>query len=114
MREGTRLLKAGRWAQAKTAFAKAVQQNGSNAAAHAGLGRVAFQQGQPKLAAKHFAKAVRLKGGSASYRVQLGLAFYKMGRLDRAKKHLEKALALQPGNRRAKKFIERINKKLAK
>ncbi|MGC6418760.1 MAG: protein kinase domain-containing protein [Bradymonadia bacterium] len=114
MREGKRLLKAGRWAQAKTAFSKAVQQNGSNAAAHAGLGRVAFQQGQPKLAAKHYAKAVRLNGGNASYRVQLGLAFYKMGRLDRAKKHLEKALALQPGNRKAKKFIERINKKLAK
>ncbi|MEE2757800.1 MAG: tetratricopeptide repeat protein [Myxococcota bacterium] len=113
-RDAQNHLRSGRWAQAKVAFNKSIQSNPNRSGAYAGLGRVAFQQGQNKVAAKHYAKAVRLSPGSVNYRINLGLAYFKLGRYDRAKKHWNKALSLSPGNKKATRYLKLLEKKAAK
>ncbi|MBV71386.1 MAG: hypothetical protein CMH52_08545 [Myxococcales bacterium] len=113
-RDAQNHLSKGRWGQAKAAFNKSIQSNPNRAGAYAGLGRVAFQQGQNKMAAKHYAKAVRLSSGNVNYRIKLGLAYFKLGRYDRAKKHWNKALSLSPGNKKATRYLKLLEKKAPK
>lgn len=64
-------------ARAERLYSDALAADRKHAAAHRGLGKVAFDRGAYALAARRLKKAVRLAPRSASYRIELGDALYK-------------------------------------
>ena len=63
--------------RAEGLYADALAADRGHAAAHRGLGRVAFDRGSYALAARRLKKAVRLAPRKAEYRIALGDALYK-------------------------------------
>jgi serine/threonine-protein kinase len=93
-------------------FNKAREYDGRSAEAIAGLGEVAFEQGDYNGAAVHLKQAVRL-AGRARYFVLLGQAYYKMGRAKDAVGEYKKALRIEPGNQEAQHSLEVAERKMA-
>jgi tetratricopeptide (TPR) repeat protein len=60
------------------------------AAALAGLGRVAFERGDPRRAIERLERALALQPGATSLHHQLGLAYRAAGELERARDHLRR------------------------
>ncbi|MBV1858731.1 MAG: protein kinase [Nannocystaceae bacterium] len=63
--------------RAERLYADALAADRGHAAAHRGLGRIAFDRGSYALAARRLKKAVRLAPRRAAYRIALGDALYK-------------------------------------
>lgn len=63
--------------RAEGLYADALAADRGHAAAHRGLGRIAFDRGSYALAARRLKKAVRLAPRNAEYRIALGDALYK-------------------------------------
>ncbi|MGH1348709.1 MAG: protein kinase domain-containing protein [Nannocystales bacterium] len=63
--------------RAEGLYAEALAADRGHAAAHRGLGRIAFDRGSYALAARRLKKAVRLAPRKAEYRIALGDALYK-------------------------------------
>jgi hypothetical protein len=110
--DGKAALAAARYDDARKAFQEAIAADAGNAAAHAGLGDVAFQQSKFADALKSHRNAVKLAGGNAEYRVALGMDFFKLEQFADAKSQWEKALAIDSGNAKATKFLAIVEKKL--
>jgi hypothetical protein len=110
--EGKSALAAARYDDARKAFQEAIAADAGNAAAHAGLGDVAFQQSKFADALKSHRNAVKLSGSNAEYRVALGMDFFKLEQFADAKSQWEKALAIDSGNAKATKFLAIVEKKL--
>lgn len=80
--------------RAEGLYADALAADRGHAAAHRGLGRVAFDRGSYALAARRLKKAVRLAPRSAPYRIALGDALYKSFDYDGAHAQYSRAEAL--------------------
>ncbi len=86
----------GRSAQAEKLYVEALAADGRHAAAHRGLGRVAFDRGSYALASRRLKKAVRLAPRNAGYRIELGDALFKSFKYDAA--HAQYARAKELGS----------------
>lgn len=106
-------LKAAKYDAAKGAFEEALRKNPNAAAAHAGLGEVAFQQQRFADAVTHHRNAVQASPRNVGYQIDLGMAYYRLKNYAQAKSWWEKALTLQPTNAKAKKYLDLVEKKLA-
>jgi len=80
--------------RAEGLYADALAADRGHAAAHRGLGRVAFDRGSYALAARRLKKAVRLASRKAEYRLALGDALYKSFDYDGAHAAYSRAAAL--------------------
>ncbi|MEE2787420.1 MAG: protein kinase [Myxococcota bacterium] len=112
LKNGRTQLTAGRFDQAAKMFKAALRKNSKSAAAHAGLGRVAFQRKQFSQMAKHYKKSTRFAPRNAEYHVQLGLARFKLKKYADAKVSLTKALSIKPNHGKAKKYLRVVEKRL--
>jgi eukaryotic-like serine/threonine-protein kinase len=109
---GRQKLAASDFGAAAANFTKAREYDARSAEAMAGLGEVAFEQGDYNGAAVHLKQAVRLSG-RARYLVLLGQAYYKMGRAKDAAGEYKKALRIEPGNQEAQHSLEVAERKMA-
>ncbi len=112
LREGRDHVRGARWADARRAFERALERDGRLAAAHAGLGEVAFQEQRFADAVTHHRRAVQGARRNAGYHVNLGLAYYKLQNFAQAKASWDKALELDPDNAKAQRYLKVIEKKL--
>ncbi len=112
-RERTRAADAahrrGESANAERLYASALSADGGHAAAHHGLGRVAFDRGSYALAARRLEKAVRLAPRKAAYRIALGDALYKSFDYDGA--HAQYLRAQELGASQAAGRLAKVAKK---
>lgn len=83
--------------RAEGLYADALAADRGHAAAHRGLGRVAFDRGSYALAARRLKKAVRMAPRNASYRIALGDALYKSFDYDGAHAQYSRAQTLGSG-----------------
>ena len=110
--KGTASLAAGRFAEAKSEFERAIAADSNAHAAIAGLAELAYNEGdfvRAVLMGKH---AVALAPSSVSDRMTLAKAYYKLLRYDDAITQWDKALALDPSNAAAKRNIAMAKTKL--
>jgi len=82
-------------------FRRAIEENGHNAKAWFGLGRVQRKLERFEEAAAAFHRAVDLEPRDAQAHVSLGLCMESLGDLDGALQHLSTGWDLAPGDRRA-------------
>ena len=113
VKSGRQKLAAGELAQAQTAFSKARTLDGRNADAFAGLGEVAFEQGDYVSATNQLKQAVKLSPNRARFLVLLGQSYYKSGRAKEAAQEYRRALRIDPTNQEARRSLELAEKKLA-
>ena len=88
IRLGDVRLQLGRLDEARQSFEAALSREGTAAAAHFGLGRVALARGDANAAntaAGHFEAALALQPGASEVRSPLATAYRKLGRLDDAR-----------------------------
>ena len=95
--------------KAERLYASALSADGKHAAAHHGLGRVAFDRGNYALAARRLKKAVRLAPRKAAYRIALGDALYKSFDYDGA--HAQYLRAKELGSSQAAGRLAKVAKK---
>ncbi len=112
VRLGRQKLSSSDLSAAAANFNKAREYDGRSSEAMAGLGEVAFEQGDYAGAAVHLKQAVKLSS-RARYLVLLGQAYYKMGRAKDAVGEYKKALRLDPSNQEAQHSLEVAERKLA-
>ncbi len=112
LQEGKGHIQGARWAQARRSFEQALERNGQLAAAHAGLGEVAFQEQRFAEAVTHHRRSVQYASKNAGYRVNLGMAYFKLKNWGQAKASWEKAKELDPGNSKAERYLKLVEKKL--
>ncbi len=108
---GRERLAASDFSQAQGHFSQAQKLDPRNADAMAGLGEVAFEQGEYQAAASHLQKAVRLSNRSR-YLVLLGQAYYKQGRIKESISEYKKALHVDPRNQEAEHSLAIAERKL--
>ena len=97
---------------AVASFRRAVQLDGKNADAVAGLGEANFEQGNFDGAARNLAQAAKLAPRKVSYQELLAQAQFKLGRYKDAAETCRKILKDHPGSTRAKQTLEQAEKKL--
>ena len=110
--KGAASLGAGRFAEARSEFERAIAVDSNAHAAIAGLAEVAYNEGdfiRAVLMGKH---AVALAPNSIGDRMTLAKAYYKLLRYDDAIRQWDKALALDPSNAAAKRNIAMAKTKL--
>lgn len=85
-------LAAGRLDAAEAAYRAALEiepeSSEAAAAAHVGLGRIAYERGRSEEAIERFTRALALQPGADSIHHRLGLAYRQAGDLDSAREHL--------------------------
>lgn len=113
VKSGKQKLAAGDLAQAQSAFAKAKGLDARNADAYAGLGEVAFEQGDYSTATTQLKHAVKLSPNRARFLVLLGQSYYKSGHAKEAVQEYRRALRIDPSNQEAQRSLELAEKKLA-
>jgi tetratricopeptide (TPR) repeat protein len=94
--DGVRALRAGRLAEAETAFRTVIAQGGALAFVHNNLGLAYQQQGQHEQAVEQFREAIRKDPRYAAPRVGLGASELALGRVAEATAELERAVKLTP------------------
>jgi tetratricopeptide (TPR) repeat protein len=99
----------GESSKAERLYAAALSADGKHAAAHHGLGRVAFDRGNYALAARRLKKAVRLAPRKGAYRIALGDALYKSFDYDGA--HAQYLRAKELGASQAAGRLAKVAKK---
>lgn len=110
--EGRGHVAGGRWAEAQRAFEAALERDKRNAAAHAGLGEVAFQQQRFADAVTHHRRAVERAPKNAGHHINLGMAYFKLDNFAQAKASWQKAVELDPDNAKARRYLELVERKL--
>jgi serine/threonine protein kinase/tetratricopeptide (TPR) repeat protein len=110
--EGAAALARGNWAQAQTAFARAVRADPSNPEAVAGLGEVAFETTRYTEALDYGRRAARLQPKTPKYHVIVGDAYFKLLRYDQALAAYKRAAGLAPGDQGIKARIGRVMARL--
>ena len=98
VKQGERLLKAGKAAEALDAFEKALGRDPRDLRARYLAGVVALQAGDAVRAAPHLLKAAEREPDRAEWHYQAGVALTGAGRLGEAEARLRHALKLQPGH----------------
>jgi hypothetical protein len=93
-------------------FNKAREYDARSPEAIAGLGEVAFEQGDYNGAVVHLKQALRLSPNRARYLVLLGQSYYKLGRARDAVGEYKKALHLDPANQEAQHSLELAERRL--
>lgn len=111
VRAGREHLSRGAYAKAQMAFEQARTYDPVNAAALAGLGEVAFEQGDYAAAVEKLRAAVRVDRNSR-YLTMLGNSYFKMGQHKQALEQYKRALQLQPSNTEAAEGQKAAQKKL--
>ncbi|MCA9540220.1 MAG: tetratricopeptide repeat protein, partial [Myxococcales bacterium] len=106
-------VRGGRWREAREAFEQALGRDGRSAAAYSGLGEVAFQEQKFADAAEQHRRSTLLAPRNADYQVNLGMAYFKLQNYAQAKKSWEKALELKPGEPKATRYLQLVEKKLS-
>ena len=101
----------GAYAKAQAAFEQARAYDPASAAALAGLGEVAFEQGQYDEAIDKLRAAVRLNRNSR-YLTLLGNSYFKRRQYKQAIEQYKRALQLEPGSKEATDGLEAAQKKL--
>ena len=112
--EGQSQLRRGAYSRAKQAFTAAQGLDPSNAAAHGGLGEVAFELGNYAAAVGHLSNAVRLNPRGTRHMVMLGNVYFKQGKLRHAVSQYRRALNLDPKNREAKSGLDAALRRLGR
>ncbi|MBA3459946.1 MAG: protein kinase [Deltaproteobacteria bacterium] len=112
--KGNVALAAGQYAEATSAYQRAIAVDSTAHAALAGLADVAFNQGDFERAVLTAKRAVALAPRSAAYRMILAKSLYKIMRYEEAIQHWEKVLEIDLGNRTAAKNIEMAKAKLGR
>jgi hypothetical protein len=105
VREGNRLLRERKPAEAKASFEAALATDPKNPHAHAGLSEALLDSGDAAGAQLSAETAVRLRPRRAGYRVLLGDALRARGRSEEAKAAYEKALEIDPSDTVAQKRL---------
>jgi tetratricopeptide (TPR) repeat protein len=111
IRAGRDHLKRGSHSKAKAAFDQAYAYDPTSAAALAGLGEVAFEQGNYAEATAKLRAALRLDFNSR-YLTLLGSSYFKQGKYRLAIEQYKRALRLAPGNREASEGLKAAKTKL--
>ncbi len=114
VRAGEAALRAGRLADAESAFNRGVRADAQSAAAVGGLAQVAFERAQYPNALDYARRAAKLAPGSATYQLVLGDAYFKLLRYADAQSAYEKASSLGKGkDAQVNARLERVKLKLA-
>ncbi len=108
--DGKKYLRRGRFDEASQLFFRALREDRRNAAALIGLSDIAFEQGQYQSAVEYGERGVAASPRTSHYRVVLGDAYQKTLRLAEAQEQYE--IAARKGNRRAKRRLARLRRKL--
>ncbi len=90
--------RAGRLAEAERCYRSALATDNRSAEALHGLGLLALQAGDPRLAVKLLGSAIELDDGQPTYFSNLGNAFQLAGRVEAAIRAYRRALLLCPGS----------------
>ena len=109
---GRQKLNADELAAAAVNFNKAREYDAKSPDAIAGLGEVAFEQGDYAGAVVHLKQALRLAPNKPRYRILLGQTYYKLGRSREAVTEYKRALRLDPNNEEAQHSLEVAERKL--
>lgn len=109
---GKRRLDDGETDSAAGIFARAVDLDGNNAEALAGLGGAKYEQGEYEAAVRHLQKAARLAPRKTSTQETLADALFKAKRYKEAADTCRKLLKSDPGSAKAKQILERAEKQL--
>lgn len=109
VRAAARAHAKGESGRAEALYADALAADRGHAAAHRGLGRVAFDRGSYALAARRLKKAVRLAPRKAEFRIALGDALYKSFDYAGAQAQYVRAEAL--GSKLAAGRLAKVSKK---
>jgi Ca-activated chloride channel family protein len=88
IREGNRLYRSGKYAQAETAYRKAVSKNQQNARAVYNLGCALMKQNNDSAAIEQFTKAAEMDADKANR----ALAYHNMGVMYQQKKNYQEAI----------------------
>jgi serine/threonine protein kinase/tetratricopeptide (TPR) repeat protein len=108
---GRAALRRGDLVGAAAHFIKARNADRRNAAASAGLGEVAFEQGRYSAAIHHLKTSLRLSSRTRTM-VLLGNAYFKAGKLSKAKSMYKKVLKRRPGHAEAARNLALVKKRL--
>jgi tetratricopeptide (TPR) repeat protein len=100
--------KAGRWPEALTAFAKAIEINGMDPRAHANLAGAAMRTGDVDRAAVHFERMIELDHQVAPAQFNLGVIAARKGNLDEAARRYRLSLAADPAFKPAKDALAKL------
>lgn len=109
--DGKKHLDARRWAEAKTAFERALAAAPGNTRALFGRGRALFEQRQTTAAMKDFEAVLAAEPSHPNALLMAGSAAQELGRKDDARKFYERYLEAWPTGRRAseiKLLLERL------
>jgi hypothetical protein len=106
--EAQRLLDQGLLSEARKQFRAALKAQPRNARALAGLAAVAFGEDAYTSAVVLARKALAVDARLVSAHLVLGKAAFKLHRHHEARRAWEQALRLEPGNRSAKRGLERL------
>jgi tetratricopeptide (TPR) repeat protein len=98
--------------EAERLYREAVSRAPSNAAAHAGLGDVLFNQSKRTQALRYQKRAVQLSPGNAAYAISLGKTYYRLKQYKAAHDAWKRALNSDPGNATAKRYLGLVERKL--
>lgn len=109
---GKRRLDDGETDSATGIFARAVELDGNNAEALAGLGAAKYEQGDYEGAVRHLQKAARLAPRKTATQETLADALFKAKRYKEAADACKKLLKTDPGSAKAKQILERAEKQL--
>lgn len=105
---GAALLRAGKPAEALSAFRDALRTDPGDDAAWDLAGRALAELRQSPEAYFHFERALRLRPDHAVYLYDYALALARGGRYDEARKRAEAAVAADPNDRRARLLLDNI------
>lgn len=89
VRLGQTAFDLGERATARDAFSAALDRDPACAAAHHGLGQVAYEEERWRDAVHHLQRALELQPSATSLHHPLGLAYRRLGDVEQARRHLE-------------------------
>lgn len=108
VRSAKRAQRAGRSAEARELYQRALLLDDRSAEAYAGLADACFDDGDHQLGLRYAKLAVRRAPSVARYRLQLGDAYYRVARHDDAIAEYRKAAAL--GSEQARRRLEQLDR----
>jgi len=110
IRQGSIAFDQGNFDAAGRAFQQAIDADGRQAAAHAGMGDVMFQRRDFRRAAQYFERASRLSRNSSEYHRKLGRSYVRLERYEQAVEAFERAVAL--GDSDAQRDLDAVRTRL--